>query len=191
MTALRMLVPLLFVGFIQAGGSNEDADELQGSWDLQEIVVEGKPFPEHATGVKLTGVKFIFAKNTLTIVPPTQPSVSWPKQTLRFTVHPQTKPKSIDTTNLDGTEKGRTIAGIYRIEGDTLTLCIPTARGMGRPQDFEAKERSKLAVFTLHRAKSSRPPESLKPEPNHRMDQSGRCLRSSAMDDHYRPPGHP
>jgi len=148
MTALRTLVSVLFVGFIQAGSGNQGEAELQGSWDLQKIVVEGKPFP-----VEVTGVKFIFAKNILTIVPPTDPSESFPKQTLRFTVRPQAKPKSVDTTILDGTEKGWTIPGIYRIEGDSLTVCIPTARGIGRPKDFEAKEGSKLAVYTLHRAK--------------------------------------
>lgn len=165
MTTSRMLVSLLpcliSVGFAHAACGDECKDELQGRWNLEKIVLEGKAFPE-----QVKGAQFKFDKNTLTIVPPDDLGEGFPKQTLRFTVNPQTNPKSIDTTNLDGAEKGWTSAGIYKIEGDTLTVCIPTARGLGRPMNFEPKEGSKLAVYTLQRAKPPRPPERSKPKAN-------------------------
>ncbi|MBC8874602.1 MAG: TIGR03067 domain-containing protein [Planctomycetes bacterium] len=152
MTVLRMLVTLLvglpFAGFIQAEGDNQGKHELQGSWDLQRIVLDGKPFP-----VQVKEVKFIFSKDRLTIVPPDENAESFPRQTLSFTLHPETNPKSIDTTNLDGSTKGMTLAGIYKIEGDSLTVCIATESGAARPKSFESKEGSKLAVYTLQRAK--------------------------------------
>jgi len=144
---VTLLVGLPFASFIHAEGENEGKDELQGSWDLQKIVLEGNPFPE------VKGVRFIFAADRLTIVPPDENAEKFPKQTLSFTLHPEENPKSIDTTNLDGPDKGMTLAGIYKIEDDTLTVCIATEGGAARPKDFESKEGSKLAVYTLQRAK--------------------------------------
>ena len=120
------------------------------SWDLQDIVLEGKPFP-----VQVKGVRFTFAEKLLTIVPPDEISNKMPRQTLSLTLHPENNPKWIDTTNLDGPSKGMTVAGIYKIEGNTLTVCIPTAAAAARPKGFESKEGSMLAVYTLQRAKPS------------------------------------
>ena len=45
------------------------------------------------------------------------------KQT--FKLDPAKSPKEIDITSLDGQEKGKTAACIYKLEKDRLTICIP------------------------------------------------------------------
>ena len=165
MMTWRAIVPLLpclmVLGVTGAGRGSDGTDELQGCWNVTKVVVRGKPLPPD-----VKGTAFVFERDSLRIVPPEQAKVSFPKQTMRFSANPQTEPKSIDTTNLDGIAKGRSIAGIYRIEGDILTLCIPLAPGIGRPTSFESDKKSNLAVYTLERSKSPAPsPGSLR-QPN-------------------------
>jgi uncharacterized protein (TIGR03067 family) len=70
----------------------------------------------------------------------------------RYTMHRYSKKISSGTFRLDATKtpraidflpdfpaKGKPILGIYRLEGDKLTLCYP-ALGKERPREFSAKE---------------------------------------------------
>ena len=45
-------------------------------------------------------------------------------------------PKAIDFTPTVGSLKGQTYPGIYKIEGDRLTLCLSVAPGSKRPNRF-------------------------------------------------------
>ena len=55
-----------------------------------------------------------------------------------FRLDATTTPKAIDFI-LSGPAKAKPIRGIYRLEGDKLTLCYP-APGQPRPREFSAKE---------------------------------------------------
>lgn len=58
------------------------------------------------------------------------------------------KPKTIDTEQIVGEHKGKTIQGIYEIDGDKLRVCMATP-GKERPTEFSAKAGSgnSLAVY--------------------------------------------
>jgi uncharacterized protein (TIGR03067 family) len=47
---------------------------------------------------------------------------------------------TIDFTPADGASAGRTLQGIYKVDGDTLTLCFTTA-GRDRPKEFKSDDR--------------------------------------------------
>ena len=65
---------------------------------------------------------------------------------LRFRLDAAKSPKQLDlTADFGGGEL--TTPGIYKIEGDTHTLCLPTSLGGVRPKEFKSVEGVTLMVF--------------------------------------------
>ena len=54
-----------------------------------------------------------------------------------YTINPAAKPKEID---LKPEGKDEAMRGIYRLEKDTLTICIVENPNVGRPNEFAAKD---------------------------------------------------
>jgi uncharacterized protein (TIGR03067 family) len=54
---------------------------------------------------------------------------------VEFTFDPSTSPPGIDYVNFHGSTKGTRQQGIYRFEGDVLTVCV-AAPGAVRPGEF-------------------------------------------------------
>lgn len=78
-----------------------------------------------------------------------------------FTLDPTTSPKSIDlkVNDLDFAELGApvkipamTLRGIYKLDGDRITLCFPTDPDGKRPTEFAVAGKKKVALLTLGRA---------------------------------------
>ena len=53
-----------------------------------------------------------------------------------FRLDPMEEPKAIDLTGTADPHKGEMAYGIYRVEGDALTLCVAKER----PPEFNGKE---------------------------------------------------
>lgn len=56
----------------------------------------------------------------------------------RFTLDHSQKPAGVDYVNLEGTNKGKSQAGIYELRGGTLSICM-AAPGRPRPTSFSSK----------------------------------------------------
>ena len=77
--------------------------------------------------------------------------------TERAELHPDQNPKAIDLTpegDSAGPLKGKTYPGIYKIEGDTLTLCLSIKADSKRPTKFATKD----TYWVLDVYKRAKPP---------------------------------
>ena len=118
-----------------AGGEGKtDLDRIQGAWKGTRLEVESKVAP----GEFIEKCKYVFKGNVLTFF-------EEDKQVGKasFVLEPTKMPKAIDITPTEGQDKGKTMYGIYRIEGDTLSICI----GEERPNDFRAVGKAGLIQF--------------------------------------------
>ena len=143
---LSSLLLLLAFGPAQAQrDATEDRERLQGSWVIIGLVDNGKNVPEEK--LRADGIRVVFEADRLSY---TEGDV---RREFRFELDPAARPKAIDLTILSGERKGKTSAGIYRMEGDTLRLCVPESPDEPRPTEFASKEGSELVLFTLRRDK--------------------------------------
>jgi len=136
-----LFVPLLVA---TALGADKEADlkALEGTWVLDAATLDGRDHTENFAGMKLTlkGNEFVidFAENS-------------DKGT--FTIDGSKSPKWIDIkTGENGPFKGKTLPGIYKLDGDNLTLCCH-ADGKTRPEEFEAKAKTRNMLLTYKREK--------------------------------------
>jgi uncharacterized protein (TIGR03067 family) len=69
---------------------------------------------------------------------------------------PSTDPKCIDLKSLvqqGPVAKGTVYEGIYKLDGDTLTMAIHIGESRKRPEKFESEKDSGVTVFTMKREK--------------------------------------
>jgi uncharacterized protein (TIGR03067 family) len=97
-------------------------EQLQGEWVVVQALASGKPL----VALKPGEAVFVFAGDRLTIRRPNLENV------YEFTIDPKQNPATINirTAKLAGKDvKGANIAGILKIEGDVLSICLRPSNG--------------------------------------------------------------
>jgi|SRR5580704_7324361 uncharacterized protein (TIGR03067 family) len=124
----HLIVALALLG---AGNPAEDASKtaarkFEGTWQLVCAATDGKPAPaERVSQIRIVikdGKHSVFFKDQAVV-----------KQ-IPFVVDTTRTPNEATDTLPDG----KTIKGIYRIDGDTLTSCVAKP-GKDRPTEFASK----------------------------------------------------
>ncbi len=129
------------------GGKPDEAAEkdlkvLVGKWKVEKAELGGKDAMSFAKDVKLELLEG--GKYKLDLL--------GQKDEGTFTVDPSKKPAEMDIKGTDGPNKGKTIKTIYKIDGDTVTLCYELG-GDDRPTKFETKADSKQFLVVYKREK--------------------------------------
>lgn len=117
-----------------------DLKNLQGSWTIVTLEMDGREMPAGAPG----GSKIVVRGNKFTTI-----SMG---ATYNGTIalDPTKRPKTFDLKFTAGPEKGNTSLGIYELDSDNWKICL-TVTGNTRPQTFATAPGSGHALETLRR----------------------------------------
>jgi uncharacterized protein (TIGR03067 family) len=129
---------LLFLSLTLLADDTKDAANLQGTWIVESAMVDGKEEND------IKGDKMTFKDGKITV------KTKEKDEKGTYKIDPSQKPKTIDVKE-DGKDKVH--QGIYKLEGDRLTICIPEKAGRERPTEFTGKEGSKQMLIELKREK--------------------------------------
>jgi uncharacterized protein (TIGR03067 family) len=106
-----------------------DYQRLSGTWVLSSGVVDGHPVPEEIR--KKT--RLITTRDKFTLSTGAQTGTS---EDGTFTIDPTKSPKTVDSVQGSGLDKGKTFLGIYEIIDDTHKRACWAPAGKPRPTDF-------------------------------------------------------
>ena len=143
---VRLLLMMAAALMLSADAAPEDVkkeiERFQGTWKFVSIETEGKKLDEKA----LEHPRLIIMADKFTSK---EENVTYHGT---FKVDPSKMPKTIDVTFTDGREKGKTMLGIYELEGDTYKACFSPG-GKKRPTEFASKPGTDLVLEILKREK--------------------------------------
>ena len=126
-----------------AGDPPTEMKKLEGEWTFTAAEKNGKKAPEEVFKLVMT-----ISGNTMKLdVPGAKDNLA--KREFTFTLEPTKNPKWIDLIKTKDPDKGEKGAGIYKLVGDELTICLPEDEGAERPKEFSAPEGSNIHLITL------------------------------------------
>jgi uncharacterized protein (TIGR03067 family) len=130
-TLLVLSVVVALCGLSRAA---EKADALGGKWEIVSLERDGK------ADDALKGAIRVHEGDKYTVTPKEGKAI-----TGTFKLDAAAKPKTLDMMPGEGRYKGKTLLGIYELEGDTLKVAFAEP-GKDRPTDFTPKAGVVVAV---------------------------------------------
>lgn len=132
----------LIVGAVdgKSDDAKKESDKLKGTWQATAAEEKGRPKNREAKGIK-----FIFDGDAFTL------HIESFVAKGTFVVAADKKPKTIDLVIKEAPDesKGKTIRGIYELNGDELRFCANRPDG-DRPKEFVTKD-TDFILITLKR----------------------------------------
>jgi uncharacterized protein (TIGR03067 family) len=114
----------------------KEVERLQGSWKFVKVERDGEDLIGQIGDVEMEikGEEY------------TAPNIA-----AKFKLDPSKSPKTIDLSYTQGPAEGQTVKGIYKLDGDSLTICRALAEVSNRPSDFTAPAGSGKMLFQFKR----------------------------------------
>jgi uncharacterized protein (TIGR03067 family) len=126
----------------RADDPKAERERHQGTWQARSFVSDGVAAPADLVGSIVRVVE--------------GDHVVWKRNGKSFAgttveLDPSRTPRTLDVIPDGGPMRGERVLGIYRLDGDELTVCM-AAPGRDRPKTFEAKSGSGQTLMTFRRA---------------------------------------
>jgi uncharacterized protein (TIGR03067 family) len=129
-------------GVLAAPGLKDDKNDLkrlEGDWKIESWEQLGQPVQMNATW-SFKGDKYALAIGA-----------NLEEGTIK--IDQRKKPPAIDLEITGGNCKGKDQPGIYKLDGDTLTMCFAWPGTADRPTEFQSTAEGRTILVTLKRAK--------------------------------------
>ncbi|MFO0954428.1 MAG: TIGR03067 domain-containing protein [Isosphaeraceae bacterium] len=114
---------------------------LQGAWTMESFVIDGETVPVDQVRTGRLSVEG----------PEYRASLGASSVLSRIRVDPSKEPGEVDFAIVDGPQVGKTVRGIYKVEGDRLVVCRGVRPESGRPVRFEAPADSGMLLVAWNR----------------------------------------
>jgi uncharacterized protein (TIGR03067 family) len=122
--ALALPIQAAPVPLPRPDASKAELKKLQGDWIRVAHAVEGAPLAVAAISVVISERHFTYVAGRI-------------RQDWALTLNARSRPKSLDVECVNPPHSGLVYQGIYRLDGNTLTLCsVRSTRPADRPRDF-------------------------------------------------------
>ena len=145
---LNILVACFFTAAIAAADDKtaKDTKELQGSWQAVSLEANGEARPDD----EAKELQIVFKGDEIFAVKPTGEEPH-----LKFKLDPGKTPKAIDLIHIEGSDKGKTAAGIYCLKDGRLRVCINIfgQDTTQRPKQFKTQAGTGVGAGIFERAK--------------------------------------
>ncbi len=139
-----LLSVAVLAGAVGVVSADDKKDPVAGKWVVESVTRDGKPVDALKGAVRVLGD----GKYTLT---PAAGSKAEPSSGT-YALDTTKSPTALDTTAKGGTYDGKTVPGIVKVDGDTLTIAYGEP-GKDRPAKFESAAGSGVTVAVHKRAK--------------------------------------
>jgi uncharacterized protein (TIGR03067 family) len=136
----------------------KDKETLQGAWHLVGVTFQGEAQPKDL--VEAVENSWVVDGDKI------KETARGKVRDLTMRLDPGQQPKCIDLTIVGGTDdeffpggskKGDIVRGIYRLNGDKLTICLNPESGQDAPKDFAAEKDSPFVMYVFKRGKAAKP----------------------------------
>ena len=136
----RTSLHVLVVAFsATALGCPQGTPAIEGTWAIASASLGGKELPLAAfqnNPLRLAGGRYSFQNDSG-----------------EYSVIRDAVPTAIDVRGRQGPNAGRTIPAIFKVQGDTLTICYDLS-GKARPKDFRSEAGTQLFLVRYTRTSS-------------------------------------
>jgi uncharacterized protein (TIGR03067 family) len=136
---------LMFALTIGAPGLKDPPKQsILGEWHLESRIMDGAPTPPFRSG----SLYFEFKFNGTCV---RSRGVGIPPSVQHFDIDLKADPPTITMRGM-GSGQSSSI-GIWKVDGDTLTLCLDRSGTNARPKSFESPVGSKITLYVFKRMK--------------------------------------
>lgn len=134
------------VSVLTAGGEDEavkiDREHMAGTWRVISYEKDGKKTPAE----QLEKTRSIFGADGTAMVQRDGKVIA--KGNIK--IDPTKRPKQSEATYTEGELKGKTVLGIYEVDGENMRICF-SLPGKERPREFSSKPDSAHVLITYKR----------------------------------------
>ena len=118
---------------------------LEGEWEVEGVTTGGRP------SKVAPGLRYTFTPDGKWLISRDGQALS-PQHNRTVVVDAKPNPPTVDMVSNANAANSSRLLGIYKVEGDTLTIC-GTRGGAERPSSFDSPDGSAVTTYVLKRVK--------------------------------------